>query len=176
MYRNLKTGVVLLALLGVAVFIKGCATADTLGSKALDLIFEPDPTVVQANVEVAKDVNPDARGRPSPVKIRFYLLKSVSVFKSADFFQLKEQDRELLGEDIRLREEKVFKPGDQGRIELALPAQELPEDTKLFLAVMVGYWDLDHSEWRTVRQVELEETTEVTVAVARSDVSISVID
>lgn len=176
MYRYLKTSIVILGLLVAAVFIKGCATADALGSNVVDILFDPDPTVVQTKVEIAKDVNPDSRGRPSPVKIRFYLLKSASVFKSADFFQLKEQDRELLGEDIRLREEKVFKPGDEDKLELSLPAEEMPQDDKLYLAVMVGYWDLDHSKWRAVREIEMEETTEVAIAVARSDVSIKLID
>ena len=43
---------------------------------------------------------------------------------------------------------------------------------KLYLGVMVGYWDLDQAEWRVIREVELEETTELVVEVARSSVSI----
>ena len=176
MYRYLKTSVIILALLVAAIAMKGCATADVLSSKALEYMFAPDPTIIQVRVHVAKDANPDSRGRPSPVKTRLYLLESVSVFKSADFFQLKEQDRELLGDDIKQYEEIVFKPGEDEQVELSLPAEEMPEDDKLYLAVMVGYWDLDHSEWRAVREVELEETTEVIIEIARSDVSIKVID
>jgi type VI secretion system VasD/TssJ family lipoprotein len=100
----------------------------------------------------------------------------VNVFKSADFFQLKEQDRELLEEDMKLYESKVFKPGDKEQLELHLPVEENPEDDKLYLAVMVGYWDLDNSNWRAVHEVEVEETTEVIIEIARSDVSIKMID
>ena len=81
------------------VAIKGCATADVVGSHLLKQVLKPDPTVIQAMVKVTTDANPDSRGRPSPVKTRFYLLKSASVFKSADFFQLKRQDRELLSDE-----------------------------------------------------------------------------
>ena len=128
MSRCLKNSLIITVLLVAAVGLKGCATADVLGSTALKYILAPDPTIVQAKVQVAKDVNPNSRGRASPVKTRFYLLESTGVFKSADFFQLKEHDRELLGKDIRLREEKVFKPGDAKQLELSLPAEEMPKD------------------------------------------------
>ena len=176
MYSCLKINVAILALLVATVGLKGCATADVLGSTALKYFLAPDPTIVQVKVQVAKDVNPNSRGRPSPIKSRFYLLESVDVFKSADFFQLKKQDRELLGKDIRQREEMVFKPGDVRQMELSLPAEEMPKDDKLYLGVMVGYWDLDHSEWRAVQEVELEETTEIIIEITRSDVFIKVID
>jgi type VI secretion system protein VasD len=168
--------IAIFTLVTVAGGMKGCATADVLSSNALKYVFKPDPTIIQAKVKVAKDVNPDSRGRPSPVKTRFYLLKSASVFKSADFFQLKEQDRELLGDDLRVREEEVFKPGDREEIEISLPPEETPDDGKLYLGIMVGYWDLNHSDWRVTREIEVEETTEIVIRIDRSEVSIEVVD
>jgi type VI secretion system protein VasD len=165
-----------IALLAAMGAVKGCATADVVGSHLLKQVLKPDPTVIQASVKVATDVNPDSRGRPSPVKTRFYLLKSASVFKNADFFQLKRQDRELLSGDIKVREEMVFKPGQEQAVEFSLPPDETPEDGKLYFGVMVGYWDIDHSQWRVVREVEVQETTEVLIRIARSDVSIQVVD
>jgi type VI secretion system VasD/TssJ family lipoprotein len=44
------------------------------------------------------------------------------------------------------------------------------------LAVMAGYWDIDNSEWRAVREIKSEETTEVIVSINRSAVSIDVLD
>ena len=175
MNRYLST-ITIFTLLAAAVGMKGCATADVVSSNVLKYVFKPDPTVIQAKVEVAADVNPDSRSRPSPVKTRFYLLKSVSVFKSADFFQLKAQDRELLGDDLRLREEQVFKPGDRKEIEISLPPEETPDEGRLHLAVTVGFWDLDHSEWRDTHEIEVEETNEVIIRIDRSEVSIEVID
>jgi type VI secretion system protein VasD len=175
MYRILKLSIVIIVLLITTGALQGCATADLLGSKALEYVFAPDPTVVQARIQVAEDVNPDSRGRPSPVKTRFYLLESVSVFNSADFYQLKEQGRELLDKDTKLFDKKVFKPGDKEDMEFSLPPEEI-EDDKLYFAVMVGYWDLDHSDWRGVLEIEAGETTEVVVEIARSDVSIKQVD
>ena len=175
-YSYLKIVIAITAFSAAAAAIEGCATADRLGSEALKYVFEPDPTVVQAKVQVAKDVNPDSRGRPSPVKTRFYLLESVSVFKSANFFQLKEQDQELLEKETKRREERVFKPGDEAELELSLPAAELPDYDRVYVAVMVGYWDLDHAEWRAVLEVEPEETTEVMIEIGRSEVSIKLVD
>jgi type VI secretion system protein VasD len=172
----LKTTISAIAILVAMGAVKGCATADVVGSHLLKQVLKPDPTVIEATVKVATDVNPDSRGRPSPVKTRFYLLESASVFRNTDFFQLKTQDRELLSGDVKVREEMVFKPGQQEPVELSLPPDETPEDGKLYLAVMVGYWDIDRSQWRVVREVEVQETTEVLISIARSDVSIKVLE
>ena len=159
-----------------AMFALLAATCTMQGCGITNVFFGPDPTVVQATVKVANDVNPDSRNQSSPVRTRFYLLKSASIFKSADFFQLKEQDRELLSSDIMERKERVFKPGEEQQLELSLPAEELSKDEKLYLAVMVGYWDIHNSEWRTVHKVRIEETTEAIISIGRSAVSIDVLD
>ena len=125
MNRYLKTTVASLFLLGTLGALKGCSTADVLGSHLLKQVLKPDPTVIQAKVKVSEDVNPDSRGRPSPVKTRFYLLESTSVFQSADFFELKGQDRELLSDDLKKREEKVFKPGEEETVELSIPGSSI---------------------------------------------------
>lgn len=164
----LKATFAILALLAATCTLQACGITD--------VFFGPDPTIVQATVKVANDVNPDSRNRSSPVKTRFYLLKSVSIFKSADFFQLKEQDRELLSNDIMVRKEKIFKPGEEQQLELSLPPEALSKDEKLYLAVMAGYWDIHNSEWRVVHEIRIEENTVAIISIARSHVSIDVLD
>jgi type VI secretion system protein VasD len=159
-----------------AVIVLVAAACTMIGCAIADAFLKPDPTIVRATVKVADDVNPNSLNRPSPVKTRFYLLKSVSIFESADFFQLKDQDRELLSDDIMARKEKMFKPGEEQGVELVLPPEELSKHEKLYLAVMAGYWDIDNSEWRAVREIKSEETTEVIVSINRSAVSIDVLD
>lgn len=150
----------------------GCSTADVVGSQLLKNLLKDDPTIVQATVKVAPDVNPDARGRPSPIKVRFYLLKSPDVFRSTDFFTLKNQGRELLAGDLRLYDEKVFKPGDTSEVELKLPPEETLEDEQLFLGVVAGYWDVDQAVWRLLQRIQVHDTTEVTVALDRAAASL----
>ena len=159
-----------------AIFLQACATADVAGSLLLEKIFEPDPTVIAVTVKATADVNPDSRDRPSPIKIRMYLLTSTNVFQGSDFYQLKEQDRDLLGNDLKVREEKVLKPSDEVTIEIKLPPEETPEDGKLYFAVMAGYWDLDNAKWRATIAIEPQETSELVIIADRAEVSLKQAD
>lgn len=167
------TGVLLLLML-LPQF--GCSTADVVGSQVLKTFFKDDPTIVRATVTTARDVNPDARDRPSPIKARFYLLKSPKVFQSTDFFSLKEQGRELLVDDLRLYDEQVYKPGAATRLEFKLPAEETLEDERLFLGIVAGYWNLDEAVWQLVEEIKIHDTTEVVIAFDRAEVSLKVVE
>ena len=46
------------------------------------------------------DSNPDATGRPSPVVVRVYQLKTDVAFKGAEFFALFDDDMKVLGPDF----------------------------------------------------------------------------
>jgi type VI secretion system protein VasD len=156
----------------IALLQQGCSTADVVSSHLLKNIFEPDPTLVEATVKVAQDVNPDTRDRPSPIKVRFYLLSSPNVLQSTGFYELKDQDRELLSNDLRLREERVFRPGEESKLEMRIAGEEVTEDERIFLGVVAGYWDLDGAKWQALRQIEVRETTQVVIDIGRSEVAI----
>jgi type VI secretion system protein VasD len=164
--------VFLLLFLSLPLF--GCSTADVVSSHVLEQFLKDDPTIVQAAVTAVPDVNPDARGRPSPIKVRFYLLKSPKVFQNSDFFTLKEQGRELLVDDLRLYDEKVFKPGAMMPVELKLPPEETFEEERLFLGVVAGYWNVDEAIWQLTQEIEVHETTEVAITLDRAAVSLRV--
>ena len=70
-------------------------------------------TKVVINFETSPALNPDPMGRPSPVVIRLYELKSLGVFNNADFFAIYEQDTTILGNDLNAREEIELVPGQQ---------------------------------------------------------------
>ena len=165
----------LVALLAVFVHF-GCSTADVVSSHMLKNLLADDPTIIEATVTAAADVNPDARGRPSPIKVRFYLLKSAKVLQNSNYYDLKEQDRELLAQDLRLYDERVFKPGAVAPVELILPPEETLEDERLFLGVVAGYWNVDQAIWQVVKEVEVHETTVMEIALQRTRVSIAVDD
>lgn len=167
-------GVLLLFVLSLTQ--SGCSTADVVGSHLLKNILKDDPTIVMATVTAAADVNPDARGRPSPIKVRFYLLRSTKVFQNTDFFSLKEQGRELLVDDLRLYDERVFKPGAVEPVELKLPPEETLEDEQLYLGVVAGYWYVDQAVWQLVKKIEVHDTTEVAIALDRAAASLKLVD
>lgn len=117
----------------------------------------PPPTIVQASVEAMANVNPDARGRPSPVVVKFYELKSLAVFDSADFFSLFERDREVLGGELVAREEFQLIPGGRRTFE-----RTLQPDTR-YLGVVAAFRDLERSTWRAAVPVTPNKTVPLAI-------------
>jgi len=93
----------------------------------------PEPTRVVIEIESSADINPNAEGRPSPVVVRIYRLKSAVAFTAADFFSLFEKDKKILGDDYLGKKEIVMEPNGQQTIFF-----EPDEDVKT-LGVFVAY-------------------------------------
>ena len=126
----------------------------------------PKPTIFQVNLGVAPDVNPDARGRASPVVARLFELKSLASFENADFASLFDRDKETLGNDLVAKEEMVLQPGENRKF-----TRELNAQTR-FVAVVAGYRDIERSRWRASLPAPLHETTPVTISVQERDILI----
>ncbi|MGW8392305.1 type VI secretion system lipoprotein TssJ [Pseudoduganella sp. HUAS MS19] len=127
----------------------------------------PKPALIKANVTVAGDVNPDARGRASPVVLRLFELKNLGAFQSADFFSLLERDKEALGSELLAREEFTLRPGERKQFDRPLQA-----DTR-FVAVVAAFRDLEKSSWRAAIPVHASQTMPVSIKLGSRDVSIS---
>src|SRR6185436_10305384 len=56
------------------------------------------------------DTNPDRSGRPSPIVVRVYQLKTDAAFSGADFFALYDDDQKVLGAELITRDEYVLNP------------------------------------------------------------------
>jgi len=128
-----------LAVLGGAACVAGCAAPPP----------KPVVTPVSLSLGAAADVNPDARGRASPVTVRVYALKTTGAFDGADFFSLFEKDQATLSGELVQREELLLRPGETKKLEMTLPP-----DAKA-LAFMAAYRDLDRARWREVRPLEV---------------------
>ena len=74
---------------------------------------QPEPTRVVLEFEAAGDINPNIAGRPSPVVIRIYHLRSYSAFQDADFNALFENDATVLGGDLIGKKEVYLKPNEK---------------------------------------------------------------
>ena len=114
--------------------------------------MKPDPTLIEAKVVASLQANPDVRKRPSPVVVRVYELKSRAQFDSADFLSLYERDKDVLGGDLVARDEFVLKPGETKDI------NRPPQPDTQFLAVLVGFRDLEKARSRAIAAV-LPHTT-----------------
>lgn len=94
----------LVALMGV---ISGC---ETVNSK-VGTYFELD-TDLQIDFIVDSDLNPDESGNASPLFVRMYELKNQTLISKADFIDLYEDDKKVLGADFVTKHDlKRFKPG-----------------------------------------------------------------
>ena len=97
-------------------------------------------------------VNPDAKGRASPIVVRVFELKSISAFNSADFFSLWDRERETLSAEMIGRDEFQLRPGEQKKFE-----RTLQPDTR-YVGVIAAFRDLERANWRgtasIVRQPE----------------------
>ena len=75
--------------------LSACSTMNTKIGGLLNLDTDLDLTF-----KADADINPDENNLPSPLYIRMYELKSDKQFKNADFIDIYERDKEVLGADM----------------------------------------------------------------------------
>lgn len=70
-------------------------------------------TDLEITFKVDADVNPDDDKKPSPLFVRMYQLKSTKMFNRANFIDLYEKDKEVLGADMISKQKlRRIKPGE----------------------------------------------------------------
>jgi len=70
-------------------------------------------TDLQIDFVIDSDINPDELGTASPLYIRMYELKETKMMKRADFIEIYERDKKVLGADmVAVHKLKHFKPGE----------------------------------------------------------------
>ncbi len=129
-------------------------------------IFEEEPPWIEARIEASSDLNPDRQGRPSPLVVRLYELKSTSSFKDSDFFSLYEHDVSVLGEDMVAKEEFQFVPGETQRL-----TRELQPETR-FIGLLAAYRKLESARWRATLKTPRDQTTEVTIRLEAREIRV----
>ena len=126
----------------------------------------PPPPKLAITVVAAARLNPDSTGRPSPVTVRIYELKSPAQFGNADFMMLFDQDKSVLAGDIVAREEFVLRPGEsKGFNKLLAPETQA-------IGVMAAFRDLERAKWRGVAMLAAGKDN--TVAISLDDVYVKV--
>ncbi|CAE6709424.1 type VI secretion system lipoprotein TssJ [Paraburkholderia haematera] len=127
----------------------------------------PPPQLIDVTLKAAAELNPDVTGRPSPVAVRLYQLKSASKFSNADFFALFDHDSALLGADLLTREEIQIEPGASRTVVL-----ERAKDARQF-AVLAAYRDVDSARWRAVVDVSPADVKRVEIRLEALGVAIA---
>jgi type VI secretion system protein VasD len=100
------------------------------------------PTSVSLEIETAGDINPNPMGRPSPLALRIYQLKSPAGFGKAGFMDLYEQDEAVLGRDLIKKEEIILKVKEKQTLSLAV------EDDTSVLGLLAVFRDYEQGQWK----------------------------
>ena len=126
------------------------------------------PPLLQGSIKTDPKANPDVRGRPSPVVVRIYELKSIGAFNSADFFSLFEKESEALAGDLVGREEVELTPSETRPYK-----RQLQPDTK-FIGVVAAFRDLENSRWRQTAALPAKKNVTVTIGIEAKAVTMAV--
>ncbi|WP_296225563.1 type VI secretion system lipoprotein TssJ [Ralstonia sp. UBA689] len=105
---------------------------------------QPEQMKLNLSIQAGDTLNPDVKGRASPVLVRLYELKTSNAFEQADYYSLESSDRTLLMQDLLARDEFILRPGEFQDIE-----RKLNPDTQA-LGFLVGYRELGKATWRSV--------------------------
>ncbi|HEX2830684.1 MAG TPA: type VI secretion system lipoprotein TssJ [Burkholderiales bacterium] len=126
----------------------------------------PKPSVAELSFVIDPNVNPDATGRPSPVVVRIYELKSLAAFNRADFFSLYEKDREQLGPDLVNRDELPLMPGAKPQA-----ITTLKSETR-YVGIVAAFRDIERARWRASTPIFVNQTTRMEIKLDRNEVAI----
>lgn len=130
-----------------------------------------------AEIVVLPDVNPDFRGRPSPVRLRIIQLRATSAFESADFFAIAEDEAAALGGDYISHATLLVKPEENTEIVLDID----PEATHV--GVVAAFRDIENAAWwgvaevpdrRFLRRVRLKKPPQLRIEVGALSVTVTV--
>lgn len=113
----------------------------------------PAPYAIELRAD--PKVNANASGRPSPVQVTIYELKSASTFEASDFFTLQADARAALGTELLNTEQVILKPGDTKV--LHYPGNP---DARV-VGVVAAYRDLEQSKWRLLVQLPEPQNTNI---------------
>ncbi|MCW8899576.1 MAG: type VI secretion system lipoprotein TssJ [Gammaproteobacteria bacterium] len=105
--KSLLNFKIILFVIYIAV-LTGCSSINS----SVGGFFNMD-TDLEIKFKVDADVNPDDDRKPSPLFVRMYQLKSTKMFNRANFIDLYEKDKEILGADMISKQKlRRIKPGE----------------------------------------------------------------
>ncbi len=125
----------------------------------------PQPYKAQVTLAAAADVNPDANGRPSPIVVRVYQLKTDAAFGRAEYFALFDDEQKVLGPDLISRREFVLTPAEQRVVEVEIDLGAR------FVGVLAAFRDIRNAEWRVLQPATRQDFA---IAIGRARAGLTV--
>lgn len=139
-----------------------------VGCGATGVVKDVFTTITKADITLttSNNVNPDMNGRPSPVRLFIYELKSTTAFNNADFFALYDSSIAALGTELVNREDLELKPGETLEF-----SREFAADTR-FLGIIAAYRNIDTSTWKRVIEIESDSNSDILIELTDSGVNV----
>jgi type VI secretion system protein VasD len=132
---TLPTLPTLLFPLALQTLMSGCATTRP-----------PADTFVTLSLDASATVNPDSLGRPAPILVGIYDLKTTAAFNASGFAPLQDHAKASLGDDLVAFEQLILRPGEQRTLERTL--ERTGDARARSLGVVAGYRELNRHVWR----------------------------
>jgi type VI secretion system protein VasD len=137
----------------VSVFLPCLIGATLLGGCSSTARQVPIPYAIAFSADA--QVNPDSSGRPSPIQVTMYELKSPGTFESRDYFSLQADAQAALGKDLLNTDQVILKPGQTQVV------QRPGNPEARAIGIVAGYRDLEHSRWRLVVPLPEPQNTNI---------------
>ena len=132
-----------LILIATTLILCSC-TSKNIFSSVANAVITPS---TEFFLNASNDVNPDLRGRASPVVVTILELVSRSKFDQLNFFDLYDNTSASLGPDLLQKYTIVMHPNSNTVEKLKLKAQTH------FVAIFVAYQKVKKARWRGVIEV-----------------------
>ena len=104
-----------------------------------------DRVATKTLLSASEDTNPDSNGRPSPVVLRVFQLRSDAEFQRADFVALSTHEKDVLAASFLGVEEFELRPGEH--LETRIP---LAKDAR-YIGAIAEFRDINSARWRVLR-------------------------
>ncbi|MEO5369625.1 MAG: type VI secretion system lipoprotein TssJ [Magnetococcus sp. DMHC-1] len=164
-FRQLSRLRVLLGSLLLSPLLFGCFATTTPTPRPVP---PPPPTIVEITLAATLDVNPDQAGRPSPVVVRVYELKTANALLQADSMHIFSRDESILGSDLRSRLEYTLSPGRTQFLRL-----EMKPDSQ-GVGVVALFRDYLNTTWRDFMIISPNRVTPIVANIGANRVALAV--
>lgn len=125
-----------------------------------------ETSYLEMTIQAATDLNPNRKGRPSPLVIYIYELSDSAPFDEADFFALYDSEAETIGAVLLSKMELEISPGETREITRTLKASTRQ------LAILAAYRDIDNAKWRATRVMPEHSKIELTLNLDQLSISL----
>ena len=125
-----------------------------------------EQTLVNIEIVVTADINQDRSGRPSPLALRVYQLKSGSRFNSSDFISLYEKDTSILGTDLVQKDEIVLQADEKYILRPTLGTNVST------IGLMALFREYEQADWRASTAITPHDVNQINIHISGTSLTV----